>query len=172
MRYEENNSKVCTLQNIITDYNTYFENVLNHSLFKFVDRCDGKYQARFGLIPFRKTSNNGGSNVISSSSQQQQSPPAELIQRGWLIHETLVQLKLHQPSALNIWKQKHKNKDLYIKVTPLQTSQSGYEFSRRNSRQDSIDMEESIDISETRATRKVWPIVEVAVGSSFFCFKG
>ena len=136
----------------------------------FVDRCDGKYQARFGLIPFRKPSNNRESNAISSSAQQQQGPPAELIQRGWLIHETLVQLKLHQPSALKIWKQKHKDKDLYIKVTPIQTSQSGSEFSRRNRRRDRIDMEESIDISETRATRKVWPIVEVAVGF-IFCFK-
>jgi hypothetical protein len=85
-----------------------------------------------------------------------------LFQRGWLIHETLVQLKFHGGSALQIWKQKHKNKDLFIKATPIETSKAclGNEGS---SRQNSIDMEESTDIAETRAKRKVWPVVEVAV---------
>ena len=87
---------------------------------------------------------------------------AEQIQRGWLIHETLVQLKLHGQSALQIWKQKHKNKELYIKVTPIETSASNVSTKTR-SRQNSIDMEESTDISETRSRRKMWPIVEVAV---------
>ena len=115
------------------------------------------------MIPFRKSSYNVGSNAISSSSAPLQ-PPAELFQRGWLIHETLVQLKLHGGSALQIWKQKHKNKDLYIKVTPIETSRSSFhEGGALSSRQNSIDMEESTDISETREKRKNWPIVEVAV---------
>ena len=123
------------------------------------------------MIPFRKSSYNVASNAISSSSSPQASvsplqPPAELFQRGWLIHETLVQLKLHGGSALQIWKQKHKNKDLYIKVTPIETSRSSFhEGGALSSRQNSIDMEESTDISETREKRKLWPIVEVAVSS-------
>ena len=128
-------------------------------MFKLLDRCDGKYQAKFGLIPFRKSSNNSGSSV-------QQQLPAELIQRGWLINETLVQLKLHGQSALQIWKQKHKNKDFYIKVTPIKTSKSASHLSNATttpSRQNSVDMDESIDISETRSRKKLWPIVEVAV---------
>ena len=119
------------------------------------------------MIPFRKSSYNVASNVASSSAVELQ-PPAELFQRGWLIHETLVQLKLHGGSALQIWKQKHKNKDLYIKVTPIETSRSSFnEEGALSSRQNSIDMEESTDISETREKRKNWPIVEVAVSFVF-----
>ena len=115
-------------------------------------------------------------NNSASSHQQQQSPllppPSELFQRGWLIHETLVQLKFHGGSALQIWKQKHKNKDLFIKVTPIETSKASMNLANEggalSSRQNSIDMEESTDIAETRAKRKVWPIVEVAVILLFF----
>ena len=162
--------------------NFLFKNSLNPSLlFKFVihnianvlvnrhfflikDCCDGKYQAKFGLIPFRKSSYNIGSNNTISRSSSPSSPAAsELFQRGWLIHETLVQLKLHGGSALQIWKQKHKNKDLFIKVTPIETSRSSLGEGVTSSRQNSVDMEESTDISDTRAKRKQWPVVEVAV---------
>merc|ERR1712223_441308 len=37
------------------------------------DRCDGKYRARFGMIPFRKSSYNVASNGVSSSAELQ--PP-------------------------------------------------------------------------------------------------
>ena len=91
----------------------------------------------------------------------------ELFQRGWLIHETLVQLKLHGESinSLQIWKNKHKNKDLYIKVTPIETRRSSLGNAATScSRQNSIDMmEESTDISQTRENKKIWPVVEVAV---------
>ena len=136
----------------------------------YLDQCDGKYQARFGFIPFRKSSYNI-TNSTSSQPHTQDSPlPSELFQRGWLIHETLVQLKFHGGSALQIWKQKHKNKDLFIKVTPIQTSKANEGGDPLSSRQNSIDMDESIDIADTRAKGKVWPVVEVAVILLFYIF--
>ena len=39
----------------------------------------------------------------------------------------------------------------------------GFSEDAPSSRQNSIDMEESTDIAETRAKRKLWPVVEVAV---------
>ena len=119
------------------------------------------------MIPFRKSSYNNSTVASSSPQQPQFHPSLELFQRGWLIHETLVQLKLHggATNSLQIWKNKHKNKDLYIKVTPIETRRSSLgNGSTSSSRQNSVDMmEESTDISETRANKKIWPVVEVAV---------
>ena len=36
---------------------------------------------------------------------------------GWLTHETVVQLKLQGSKAVNIWKAKHADKKLYVKVS-------------------------------------------------------
>ena len=38
------------------------------------------------------------------------------IQSGWLTHETVVQLKLQGSKAINVWKKKHADKKLYVKV--------------------------------------------------------
>ena len=38
------------------------------------------------------------------------------IQSGWLTHETVVQLKLQGSKAINVWKKKHAEKKLYVKV--------------------------------------------------------
>ena len=73
-----------------------------------------------------------------------------------------VQLKLHGHNVLQIWKKKHHNKDFYIKVTPVETSKGDL-----TSPPCSIDLEESVDISHTRAERKAWPIVEVMVSFYF-----
>ena len=123
------------------------------------------------MIPFRKSSYNNSTVASSSPQQPHFHPSLELFQRGWLIHETLVQLKLHGGStnSLQIWKNKHKNKDLYIKVTPIETRRSSLGNAATScSRQNSIDMmEESTDISQTRANKKIWPVVEVAVMNRF-----
>lgn len=93
----------------------------------------------FGLIP--------NSQDETNKSQQQ---------RGWLVNETLVQLKLHGHNVLQIWKKKHQSKDFYLKVTPVETSKGD-----PTSPPCSVDQEESVDISHTRDERKSWPIVEV-----------
>lgn len=41
-----------------------------------------------------------------------------IIQTGWLYQETLVELKLFE-NAVQIWRRKHKDKDFYVKVTPV-----------------------------------------------------
>jgi len=89
------------------------------------------------------------------------------VQRGWLVNETLVQLKLHGRNSLQIWKKKHQNKDFYLKVTPVETSKAGGggggPAASFESTGGSFDIQEdSVDISQTREERKVWPIVEVA----------
>jgi hypothetical protein len=39
------------------------------------------------------------------------------VQGGWLTHETVVQLKLQGSKAINVWKKKHANKKLFVKVS-------------------------------------------------------
>ena len=63
-----------------------------------LDVCTNEVDT-FGLIP--------NSQDETNKSQQQ---------RGWLINETLVQLKLHGHNVLQIWKKKHQSKDFYLKV--------------------------------------------------------
>ena len=134
--------------------------MLYHFKICISDRCNKKYVAKFGVIPFRASSNSGAEIAAV--------PPTQLIQRGWLIHETLVQLKLHGSSALQIWKQKHRNKDFYIKITPIENAKSSstsMSSTTAYGRHASIDLDESTDISETRTKRKHYPIVEVSVSS-------
>ena len=105
------------------------------------DICDSNHVDQFAVIP----------NQLNPGSLPK-------TQRGWLVNETLVQLKIHGHNVLQIWKKKHHNKDFYIKVTPIETSKAN-----PTSPQCSFDLEESLDISQTREERKVWPIVEVSV---------
>lgn len=79
----------------------------------------------------------------------------KLVQTGWLGKETLVELKLYE-KAIHIWKKKHQDKDLYVKVTPVDVAVASQQSF-------SMDLEESLDINETREKNKVWPIVNVAV---------
>ena len=77
------------------------------------------------------------------------------MQTGWLHHDTLVEFKLYE-RAVHIWKRKHLGKDLFVKVTPVDVamaSQASF----------SMDLDESVDISETRARNKSWPLVNAAV---------
>ena len=83
-------------------------------------------------------------------------------QRGWLTSETAVQLKIYGERGLNIWKKKHKNKDFYIKITPIKASLSsnledGFQASNFS------DDSQSMDMNATRDKYQRWPIVEVAV---------
>ena len=81
------------------------------------------------------------------------------IQTGWLHHDTLVEFKLYE-RAVHIWKRKHLGKDLFVKVTPVDVamaSQASF----------SMDLDESVDISETRARNKSWPLVNAAVSIQF-----
>ena len=80
------------------------------------------------------------------------------VQMGWLCAETLVELKLHD-NAIEMWKKRHKNKDLFVKITPVDVNQA-----QHNQQQSlSLDLDESLDVSLTRANAKSWPIVQVAV---------
>ena len=45
-------------------------------------------------------------------------PEQPLVQTGWLVKESLVELKLYE-NAIQIWKRKHREKDFYVKVTPI-----------------------------------------------------
>ena len=79
------------------------------------------------------------------------------VQTGWLHHDTLVEFKLYE-RAVHIWKRKHLGKDLFVKVTPVDVamaSQASF----------SMDLDESVDISETRARNKSWPLVNAAVST-------
>ena len=79
------------------------------------------------------------------------------VQTGWLHHDTLVEFKLYE-RAVHIWKRKHLGKDLFVKVTPVDVamaSQASF----------SMDLDESVDISETRARNKSWPLVNAAVSN-------
>lgn len=104
----------------------------------------------FGFIP------NQQNYSESPSAQQPSREPKSQHQRGWLVNETLVQLKLHGHNVLQIWKKKHQNKDFYLKVTPVETSKGD-----PTSPPCSVDQEDSVDISHTRDELKSWPIVEV-----------
>ena len=80
----------------------------------------------------------------------------KLVQTGWLHNDTLVEIKLYE-RAVHIWKRKHEGKDLFVKVTPVDVAQASQQSF-------SMDLDESLDISETIARRnKSWPIVNVAV---------
>ena len=82
-------------------------------------------------------------------------------QTGWLHHDTLVEFKLYE-RAVHIWKRKHLGKDLFVKVTPVDVamaSQASF----------SMDLDESVDISETRARNKSWPLVNAAVSLQSLC---
>ena len=72
----------------------YFEGIIIRLLFEEVCRPDRKV-CRFGQTP--------GSNDPH-------------VQGGWLTNETVVQLKLQGSKAVNIWKKKHADKKLYVKV--------------------------------------------------------
>lgn len=82
-----------------------------------------------------------------------------MTQRGWLTNETVIQLKLYGEKGLHIWKKKHKNKEFYIKVTPVKFDKhlgdSGF--------QSFSDDSQSMDLCATREKFKRWPLVEVAV---------
>ena len=86
------------------------------------------------------------------------------MQTGWLHHDTLVEFKLYE-RAVHIWKRKHLGKDLFVKVTPVDVamaSQASF----------SMDLDESVDISETRARNKSWPLVNAAVSLQSLCSCG
>ena len=82
------------------------------------------------------------------------------VQTGWLSQDTLVELKLYE-KAITIWKKKHLGKDFYVKVTPVDVAMANQSFS--------MDLDESLDICETRAKDKSWPIVNVAVSGQELC---
>ena len=96
-----------------------------------IDRCDPKTVSNFG---------NDTNDV----------------QRGWLTSETVVQLKFLGEKALNIWKKKHKGKELFIKVTPVKANKQNLEDSFSEDSQ-------STDLYSTRDKFQRWPILEVAV---------
>ena len=48
----------------------------------------------------------------------------QVIQRGWLTNETVVQLKLFGDKSLNIWKKKYRNREFFVKVTPVRANKS------------------------------------------------
>ena len=81
---------------------------------------------------------------------------ASLVQTGWLGLDTLVELKVYEPDSIRIWKKKHADKELYIKVTPVDVALAAQQSF-------SVDLDESVDISETRMRNKAWPLVNVAV---------
>ena len=83
-----------------------------------------------------------------------------VVQRGWLVNETAVQLKIFGEKALNIWKKKHKNKEFYIKMTPVKANKSTF-----GDLPCSNDDSQSLDMSATRDRWQSWPIMEVAVSS-------
>ncbi len=105
----------------------------------FAERCDASRVAKFGCID-------------SEDNCQ--------VLRGWLTEDKVVQLKVFGSKALNIWKKRHKNKDFYIKVTPVHANRSSLDDSNTISNNDES---QSLDIMETRERYQRWPIVEVAV---------
>ena len=95
------------------------------------------------------------SNVISTFGHED-----SRVQRGWLVNETVVQLKIFGDKALNIWKKKHKGKDFYIKMTAVNANKSTFgEVPSSN------DDSQSMDLCATRNKWQSWPIVEVAVSN-------
>lgn len=77
-----------------------------------------------------------------------------LTQCGWLTKETLVELKLFE-KPVQIWKKKHQNKNLFVKITPVDVKEAGQQSF-------CSEMDESIDIAETRFKGKSWPVINAA----------
>ncbi len=106
------------------------------------DRCDVSVIHDFGLL---------NNNDAASSA----------IQTGWLGTDTLLELRLYE-DALQIWKKKHADKELFLKVTAIDVELAN------QGRSMSLDIGDdvSVDIAETRDKQKSWPIVNVAVSNS------
>lgn len=85
-----------------------------------------------------------------------------LTQCGWLTKETLVELKLFE-KPVQIWKKKHQNKNLFVKITPVDVKEAGQQSF-------CSEMDESIDIAETRFKGKSWPVINAAVGGKVLFF--
>jgi hypothetical protein len=103
-----------------------------------LDSCDVTFVHEFGFI----------------------NPKRKMVHTGWLADDTLVEIKLFE-RAVHIWKRKHEGKDLFVKVTPVDVALA-------NQQSFSMDLDESVDISETRARNKSWPLVNVAVSKHMF----
>ena len=84
----------------------------------------------------------------------------QVIQRGWLTNETVVQLKLFGEKSLNIWKKKYRNREFFVKATPVRANKSNMEDPTVPSFNDDS---QSMDMISTRDKFQSWPIVEVAV---------
>ncbi|XP_014259991.1 glycerophosphocholine phosphodiesterase GPCPD1-like isoform X2 [Cimex lectularius] len=81
----------------------------------------------------------------------------EKLDRGWLTTETAIQLKLFG-EHLQIWKSKLKDKDIFIKVTPINLSRAN-SLTQPEMADDGLSLE-TMDISDKK---EGWPITEIAV---------
>ena len=88
----------------------------------------------------------------------------QVVQRAWMTHETVVQLKIFGENALNIWKKKYKGRDFFVKVTPVNANKSNMEDSFQSTFSDDS---QSLDMNATRDKWQTWPIIEVAVSNCF-----
>ena len=80
-------------------------------------------------------------------------------QSGWLCWETLVELKLFEERAVHLWRRKHQDRALSIKLTPVDVDVA---LGMRMGSTDSM-LEESVDVTEVRERKKAWPSITVAV---------
>ncbi len=91
----------------------------------------------------------------------------DMTQRGWLTSETVVQLKLFGEKGLHIWKKKHKGKEFFIKITPVNANKNLEEGIQTSFSDDS----QSLDLLAARDKYQRWPLVEVAVSKLHTTFK-
>ncbi|KAJ9595971.1 hypothetical protein L9F63_012864, partial [Diploptera punctata] len=82
-----------------------------------------------------------------------------MVDRGWLTTETVVQIKLFGDDAIQLWKRKLQGRKIYVKLTPLVLS--------RKKTLDFIPvenlLEESMDTQDVTERSDVWPLAEVTV---------
>ncbi len=97
-------------------------------------------------------------------------PAGRSVQGGWLCSETLVELKLYE-RAIHLWRRKHQDKDLTVKLTPVDVDVA---LGRQHGPPSSVPlhhgggmemMEESVDVAEFRERKKGWPAITVAVSA-------
>ena len=92
---------------------------------------------------------------------------------GWLCHETLVELKLLERSSVHLWRSKHRNKEISVKITPVDVNTVGAcggSASSRNPPLACLVQEESVDIADYRERSPIWPAVHVAVSFPHLIF--